>query len=124
LAAVSLGARQGGADATASLARAATVDEIRAAKRMLRKVKNREAAARSNQRRKVRDDALKADVASIRERVHHLRNRAESLRVENGHLRGLLSAALQRQTQGAQAQRGSVQSPLPGVLPGMGRMLQ
>jgi hypothetical protein len=124
MAAVSLGSRQCGSDAVASLARAATVDEIRAAKRMLRKVKNREAAARSNQRRKVRDDALKADVSSIRERVHHLRNHAESLRVENGRLRGLLSAALQRQTQGAQAQLGSVQSPQPVVLPGMGKMLQ
>jgi hypothetical protein len=127
--AVSLGSRPSvgvRGDVLESLAHAATADELRAAKRMLRKVKNREAAARSNLRRKIRDDALKADVASIRERVHRLRGRAESLRAENGRMRAMLrteQARQARQSRQVQSQRAPAPARCVPIVPSIGKPL-
>jgi hypothetical protein len=64
--------------------------EARDRKRLERKMKNREAAARSNLRRKQRDDALKKAVAEGRVRVVDLRATEDTLRAENVRLRELL----------------------------------
>jgi hypothetical protein len=70
-----------------------SVEDARAAKKLVRKMKNREAAARSNLRRKQRDDALKTDVSEGRSRLQALGARERALRAENARLRTLLATA-------------------------------
>ncbi len=55
--------------------------------KLLRRMKNREAAARSNLRRKQRNDALKQNLAEIVKREKHLRKRETELKLENAKLR-------------------------------------
>lgn len=70
-----------------------SVEDARAAKKLVRKMKNREAAARSNLRRKQRDDALKTDVSEGRSRLQALGARERALRAENARLRTLLATS-------------------------------
>lgn len=65
-------------------------EEERAAKRLSRKMKNREAAARSNLKRKQRDDALKAAVHDGRDRLRQLRETHLRLLEENASMKALL----------------------------------
>lgn len=69
----------------------ASVEEIRASKKLVRKMKNREAAARSNLRRKQRDDALKANVLEGRKKIESLSARERDLRRENNMLRKMVT---------------------------------
>lgn len=56
-------------------------------RQMLRRIKNREAAARSNLRRKEKNDALKRSLKDARQRAQNLQARENELRMENNRLR-------------------------------------
>lgn len=69
------------------------VDPARKARAEIRKTKNREAARRSNLRRKQRNDYLKAAVKESRTKLTELRNRQLFLRKANETLRARLRSA-------------------------------
>ena len=56
-------------------------------RQLIRKMRNREAAARSNHKRKIRHDKLKSELIDVRKKVITLRNREKYLKEENTRLR-------------------------------------
>ncbi len=85
------------ASSTASLAAVAAVANVTLSdvekRQMIRKVRNREAAARSNLRRKEKHLALKHELIEVHEQAQRLRKVQESLKEENEQLRHLLGRA-------------------------------
>lgn len=73
---------------TGGISKSSTIDE-RAAKAEVRRQRNRMAAARSNVKRKIRNEKLRKDLAEIRKRAADLRDEEKVLRAENVRLRGL-----------------------------------
>lgn len=65
--------------------------EIPLASVELRKIRNRESAARSNLRRKLRTEALRCDLTAEKDRMDELRQRQESLLQENAQLKQIIT---------------------------------
>lgn len=89
------GRKRSGSQRASSAKRARVSDETertldgRELKAELRKRRNREAAAKSNVKRRIRNEALRKDLAEVNERVTELRAMEKVLREENVRLRGM-----------------------------------